>query len=759
MTAPATVEMTPGAVVVLDGIEYTVVAVDWIIQTVTLLRAGDDERITWTLDEVHACRVSAFGGRPTAPPRIELLRAEDRKIAQRRLAHALEAATGYRSGTPDVALPHEPRPQYDPERTPAYQRRAAKAEELATDPDKAEVLMSAATLRRIAERHHRGEADAAIDGRKARRRQARTRMTGVVEKAAWEVVDRLRDESNVSMRTRHGRVIMLLTEWQVSEDRHPSLSTVERWHRDHFTTGQLRGKARTNRSATKAPKGGFKKRGLDYAGGCVVLDSYNLDVMLKGTRWSGLVRGVLVIAIDWYSRSVVALRVLETADTGQDVGFVCREIARPKPMRAGWGDHMRWAYVGMPETVLLPENGKHFAALPYVVPRDITQDHGATYKNYNNVRVLAGMGSSILPARKGTGPDKAVVERFFGSLKTMLLEFLDGFRGSDVSERGSDVEQKRKYSASEFEELLLRWVVLIWQNHPMEGVRPPGTVNETEAWSPNMMYENSVRQHGIGQPLLTDDGYVSGLPTKQVRVHQAGIKIGPLVYDAPELDPFRGQPNPLSRGRDDLRNTYEVKTDKRDRRTVWLFHPILEGWVRADWNGAPREDVPVFGEEHVLKLSRLLKKSQYQALGPHELLRLLMYDVLGLDQPAPEGRDAQQDSRARHDALLAERDREDHGMPDGAEVDSTPEPPQPTDERRLAKAALANARAEVRKRGMATVPAAGPCQEMTGAKTRAASTRALAPKPVGRKAAPLGSSFINPFARPSTPATTAEDTP
>ena len=757
MTAPATVELKPGAVVVLDGTACTVVDVDWVIQTVTLLRAGEDEQVTLTLDEVLACRVSAFGHHPATPARLELLRDVDRRLAERRLAHALEAATGYRSGTPDVALPTEPRPQYDPERTAAYERRATKAVELAADPDKTDLVMSAATLRRVAERHRRGDADAAVDGRKARRRQSRTRMTGVVEKAAWEVVNRLRDESNVSMRTRHGRIVMLLTLWKVPEGKHPSLSTVERWHRDHFTTGQLRGKARTNRSATKAPKGGFRKRGLDYAGGCVVLDSYNLDLMLKGTEWAGLVRGVLVIAVDWYSRSVVALRVLETADTGQDVGFVCREIARPKAMRAGWVDRMRWAYVGMPETVLLPEDGKHFAAMPYVVPRDITQDHGATYKNYDNVRVLALMGASILPARKGTGPDKAVVERFFGSLKTMLLEHLDGYRGSDVSERGLHVEDKRKYTAAEFEELLLKWVILIWQNHPMEGVRPPGAVDQPDGWTPNMMYEESVRQHGIGQPLLTDDGYISGLPTKQVKVRQAGIKIGPLVYDAPELGPFRSQPNPFSRGRDGLRNTYEVKTDKRDRRTVWFFHPTLERWVPADWNGSPREDVPVFGEEHVLQLSRLLKKSHYRALEPHELLELLMYDVLGMDRPAPEGRDAQQASRHRRDAELAEQERQVHGMPEG--TSTTVEAEKPRDERAVARKAIADARREVRLRGMAAVPANPRPDTARTSRPFPAPPPAAVPDPAVRKAAPLGSSFINPFARPATPAPTTEETP
>ncbi|MDF3146458.1 MULTISPECIES: hypothetical protein [unclassified Streptomyces] len=50
--------------------------------------------------------------------------------ARLRAAHMLEAQTGYRSGHPARALPGEPRPAYDPERTTLAQRRRAKAEEL-----------------------------------------------------------------------------------------------------------------------------------------------------------------------------------------------------------------------------------------------------------------------------------------------------------------------------------------------------------------------------------------------------------------------------------------------------------------------------------------------------------------------------------------------------------------------------------------------------------------------------------------------------
>lgn len=743
MAAKATVGLDPGAVLLLDGVQCTVTDADWLRQVFTFLRAGEGECFRLTLDQVQACTVSAVGRPLQAPSRLDLLREKDKEIVAGKLAHALEAATGYRSGTPDVALPREPRAEYDPDRVPAYQRRANKVRELAEDPDKAKYAMSAATLRRFAERHAAGDPDAAVDGRKARRRQHRRAMTTAAQRAAWTVIEQLKDQSTISMTSRYARICRLLSDAGVPEGEWPSPSTVERWHRDRFTPGQLRGKARTRNSATVAPRGGYRRRKLNRAGACVVLDSYSLDLLLKGTRWHGRVRGVLVIACDWYSRSVVALRVVETADTGQDVGFVCREISRPKPLRVDWPDEFRWAYVGVPEHVLLPAEGKHFAALPYVVPSDVTMDHGATYKNYDNVNLVAGMGSSILPARKGTGPDKPTVERFFGALKTMLLEHLENFRGSDVSERGRSVGERLEYSAAEFEDLLLRWVIAEWQNHEMTSVRPPWCPDEA-GWSPNRLYEESIRQYGLPQPLITDDGYLSGLKTKQVKVSQAGVKVGPLVYDAPDLDPYRGQPNPVSRGRDDKRNTYEVRADKRDRRSVWFWHPLLERWIRLDWTGGDRAELPVFGEEHVLKLSRHLKKSALQVVHQRDLVPVLLYDVMGLNRPATEGRAAQDDSRTRRNADLAARDADIHGLPSAAaaSIQDTVEGDTAVEDQPAAKAreAVRGARADRRRRGMTVVPA-----DLSPATATATATAPVATP----RAAPLGASLIDPLARPA----------
>ena len=58
---------------------------------------------------------------------------ESLALAEDRLAHLLEARTGYKSGSAELTLPGEPHPQYDPQQTPSLRERmAAKATELRT---------------------------------------------------------------------------------------------------------------------------------------------------------------------------------------------------------------------------------------------------------------------------------------------------------------------------------------------------------------------------------------------------------------------------------------------------------------------------------------------------------------------------------------------------------------------------------------------------------------------------------------------------
>ncbi|MEU3317135.1 hypothetical protein ABZ743_31270 [Streptomyces sp. NPDC006662] len=71
------------------------------------------------------------------PVRFEDLKDDDQKRLRLRVAHFLEAESGFRSGSWHWAQEDEPRPEYDPERTTLTERRLAKVAELkALHPDR-----------------------------------------------------------------------------------------------------------------------------------------------------------------------------------------------------------------------------------------------------------------------------------------------------------------------------------------------------------------------------------------------------------------------------------------------------------------------------------------------------------------------------------------------------------------------------------------------------------------------------------------------
>lgn len=141
-------DLSPGVELIIDGKQWRVESCLPHLGRVTLI---DDEGAQWkvTLRElIHRpnCRPSTrtradlpAASRGRQPKTMEDLQPEQRRNVMHRMDHIREVETGFRSGDPLAALPHEPRPQYDPETTTLTQRRHAKAEELrgaaAEDPD------------------------------------------------------------------------------------------------------------------------------------------------------------------------------------------------------------------------------------------------------------------------------------------------------------------------------------------------------------------------------------------------------------------------------------------------------------------------------------------------------------------------------------------------------------------------------------------------------------------------------------------------
>jgi hypothetical protein len=123
------VKLAAGARLMLDGAEWTVEECRPQSGQVVLRGAGGQRRPVTIRELVNA---PGFRPVPAGPPGrvaagLEDLTDDQREQLHLRVAHVLEAETGFRSGSPLLALAGEPRPEYDPDATTPAQRRAAKA--------------------------------------------------------------------------------------------------------------------------------------------------------------------------------------------------------------------------------------------------------------------------------------------------------------------------------------------------------------------------------------------------------------------------------------------------------------------------------------------------------------------------------------------------------------------------------------------------------------------------------------------------------
>lgn len=672
----------PGTEFTLDGKWYQVSTYDTARGCLVLVDS-DGVLTTMALDDlVHHPRLVIDGQKKAPLDLVRLLPEAERDLVLRRIEHVNEAVTGYRSGDPERSLPAEPQPHYDPRTTFKKDRFAAKEAELDNEfARRCGEYMSVSTMRRIESHLREGIAfQGAVDGRKRRRSGGRRAVPPEVAEATVRLVESRRDKSTMSvaglfrevrgrMIERHGKA------W--TRENFPSERTWRRFVADRWTKSELTGKARTRATATNAPEGGFHRTNPTRPGELVLMDTNSLDVLLKGTSIEGAVNGSLVAGLDAFSWSVCSVRVVEQAEKDLDIGFALLDLSRPKQMLPGWPEEARWPFVGLPEQLIMTSSGytdheaePGLAGMPFVNPEALSLDHGTPYKSHKTRELATRYGIDLLPARVRTGSDKAGIERFFGALRSMLLEHLDGYRGTDTSERGANVDNEVEWTAQALEDLISKWVVMVWQTHILEDVKPPWCPEGD--WSPNALYQHGITTSGLVPRLMTADDYYGVLSTSFVKVHSRGVKIKGLWYDNdpdasdPVLDSRRNKPAP------NATKKWTVQYDRRDLRRVFFVDENGERHTLR-WVGASGQ-FPCFSERHVQALRRRVKANLH-LIDDITLAEILLTEILpqrDTDGWTANGKKANKAaSKTARDAELATSDAAKYGV----DHDATAAPP------------------------------------------------------------------------------------
>ena len=463
----AAVDVSVGSVLVLDGDEWRVEGGEPHTGRVSLVgRNGARQCLTYRFLAHHpnchsSSEVAAEGAdRGRQPKSLRDLTKTQRGWVELRFAHLQEAQTGFRSGDRLRPGPGEPKPQYDPDTTTLTARRLAKVVELESMGEQEAELLSLGqvgvrTLMRWDRRCRRDGMIGCADDRWLRVSGGHPSVDAQVREAIHAVRQETRHLAKVSMATKTRMITQYLHEqFGTPPEKVPSYSVLRRvWH-EWFGSG--RGRQRYQQAPDLASDGYVL---IDRPGKVVALDTTVLPVMVREAVFGEAVKVHLTIALDTYTHSICAFRLTLVSDTSVDIAMLLRDVMLPLPMREDWGEEMEWPYPGLPGSVVAEFAGHEVAGLPFFAPETVTTDHGSVYRNHQLVRAQQTLGCSILPSRVLRPQDKSLVERVFGSIRSLLFEVLPGYTGLDAADRGVDPEGDAVLTVSELEHVIATWVV------------------------------------------------------------------------------------------------------------------------------------------------------------------------------------------------------------------------------------------------------------------------------------------------------------
>ncbi|MFF4732925.1 transposase family protein [Streptomyces mirabilis] len=512
-----------------------------------------------------------------APPRRvgprSLLDGLPAQVRERALAwerHVREVETG----SPDGHGPNGAgvlRPEYDLEAFTLGQREEAKAAELTA----AGMPTSAVTVRRMRARYRENGVWGLVDGRITRVRSALERADERVLAALTVVLEEQRERSDGTL----GR-LRVYTERLLAE-RHgagvvalPSPTVFTRLVRALDEGEKVLGSARQRRWRSARPAPPFTTAVSLAPGELVMLDSTVLDVM--AVLDDGLTeRCELTIALDVATRSICACVVRPRGTRAVDASVLLAQMMVPAPMRPGWPEALAMEGSVIPYQRLLGIDRRleGAAARPVICPRTVVVDHGKVFVSDAFTAACASLGVSLQPAPPGNPSAKGHVERTFSSINTLFAQYVAGYTGSDVTRRGSAVEDEAVWSVAQMRELFEEWVISGWQSRPHDGLRHP--LMPRQALSPNEMWAALIAVSGhVPVPLGRED-YIELMPSRRQKINDYGIRIGYRTYDDVALNPYRGRSSSAPDG------LWEIHANPHAPERVWVRLPA--GWADVPW--------------------------------------------------------------------------------------------------------------------------------------------------------------------------------
>jgi hypothetical protein len=518
---------------------------------------------------------------------VELVQLNElqRKALERFLADRNEWKTGYRSGTILAAEAGEPR---DPSPKRRLELIAARRG------------VNVATMYRKFREFPVKGAGVVVDRRGERKPAAEPSFDPRFRKIAERMLAENRDESTVHRRNFYIQVCAEVRNKHADGDPvpEPSREMFLTWLRRLPKDAHHFGRATTRRNAADAKEVDRHRGGLvaSRPGEIVMIDSNRLDVLAIDPVSGAVLAMVWTMAWDLYTAWPMALRVTVGDPTAVDVALLLSDIVRPRCQGAAG----RCGFWGVPDELIV-RIGEGWgvgppALAPLIVPAAILVDRAKALLAKLVRDAAAHLRCDVMEAHPRTGSDKAGIERNFGSIGTMCLEHLPGFKGSSVADRGRAPQDDDLLTPAQLEDTFWHWVEIAWQKRPHPGLRDRACLERL--LSPEERYEIGIARAGFHYLPADRNLWLRLLPARLLKVGRSGLELHHLTFDDEVLDPYRRDSDlPGAGGR------WRVRVDRRDLLHVWLEDHENDTFVHVPWKHHKHGD-PLFGDRLLPYLKR-----------------------------------------------------------------------------------------------------------------------------------------------------------
>ncbi|CAM4041987.1 DDE-type integrase/transposase/recombinase [Deinococcus marmoris] len=522
---------------------------------------------------------------PLSPQQLawDHLKGDVRADALEREEHVQEVLTGHRLGQPDARFPGEPRAAYDG--TSQRQRVSAKAAELS--------ITTRQVSRWIQSYRAAGQHPSGLINRKAIQVSSRLGDAEVVlGDAILRLAKQRQDDSDLSFITMRDLVEKDLKA-RGQDTPLPSQPTFNKLIK-RYAPELTHSAKRRQSDASRGKKRPFGKIVCVRPGQYVLLDITPFDVLARSEVDGHELKLSMIVAMDLYSRAIVAVRLVETEPRGVDITTLMLDIVHPVRAHPSWPtlpEDARLPYLGVPEGVMLASHempeGEPLLNVPPVLPESIMVDNGKVFISRELRELCLRLGTDILLARPGTGSDKAHIERLFRHIRQALAERLKSYVGPHVLARGRRVKPFHFQWELQFE--LIQWVARYYNHRPHDGLCHPRTPRVK--LTPSEMFAFGVSHAGHLTVPLGRDAYYLALRTELRTISDTGVRIDGWQYDSAVLNDFRGQESPYL----ELGRRWPFKIDGRDPTVIHFQHPQTLAWHEiterdADWRSRPFQD-------------------------------------------------------------------------------------------------------------------------------------------------------------------------